>query len=132
MFIWIFAAITVFLLSLIIAIVGVEKEKRNDSDSDEMVSEKGEGVLLSKPVVLQPVIGHGQAVSMLEPVEAVELIDDEQHSHQQIIEEGRVGEPTFEVEPIVSEDEDEIIPRYLEEEMNDKEQSKKLAGEIDL
>jgi len=32
----------------------------------------------------------------------------------------------------VDEDEDEIIPRYLEEEMNDREQSKKLAGEVDL
>jgi len=132
MFIWIFAAITVFLLSLIIAIVGVEKEKRNNSDSDEMVSEKGEGILLSKPVVLQPIIGHGQAVNILEPAEAVELIDDKQHSHEEIIKEVSVGEPTFEAKPVISEDEDEIVPRYMEEEMNDKEQSKKLAGEIDL
>jgi len=43
-----------------------------------------------------------------------------------------VGEPTFEAKPVISEDEDEIVPRYMEEEMNDKEQSKKLAGEIDL
>lgn len=125
MFIWIFAAIVVFLLSLVIAVVSVEKEKKIEASSDDDVREKGEGVLLSKPTE-QPSIGHGEVVNVLEPAEAVEMIDDRQHSHEQITEEVPVSSvPALE-------DTDEIIPRYLEEEMNDREQSKKLAGEIDL
>jgi len=66
------------------------------------------------------------------------MLDDTKHTHTEITTDQLVAEQVLpEIQKTeslekVDEDEDEIIPRYLEEEINDREQSKKLAGEVDL
>ncbi len=132
MFIWIFAAIVVFLISLVIAVVSVEKEKSIDVTNENNSVDLGDGALLAKPIE-KPFIGHGKVVEVLGPSESVPMLDDNEHSHQTIVTESDHTINTLEPAQKESVDtEDEIVPRYLEEEMNDREQSKKLAGEIDL
>lgn len=135
LFVWVFAAVVVFLLSLVIAIISVEREKRME-DKEEEVLDRGDAAFLVKKVE-KVELGHGRTKAVLEPDEKIELgqgpereilqpqdpigmLDDKAHTHTQITE---VDD---------KDDEDEVIPRYLEEEQNDREQSKKLAGEIDL
>lgn len=134
--VWIIAAITVFLISLIVAIVSVEREKKADAELEDL-PDRGDATLLSKPVE-SPVLGHGQVREQITPQDSVEMLDDTKHTHTEITSDQPVVEQMLpEIQKTqnlgkVDEDVDEIIPRYLEEEMNDKEQSRKLAGEIDL
>lgn len=147
--IWIIAAIVVFAVSLVIAVISVEKDKKLEALQED-VSERGDAMFLDKEEEA-PKLGHGATRQEIEPGESRELLDDTQHSHATIVGSDTVGaghvstnQPAVHSGPAVAEgfesaaavksedEEDEIIPRYLEEEMNDKEQSKKLAGEIDL
>ncbi len=134
--VWIVAAVTVFVISLIVAIVSVEREKKEEPETEDL-PDRGDAVLLSKPIE-SPVLGHGQVREQITPEVDVEMLDDTKHTHTEITTDQLVAEQVLpEIQKTdslekVDEDEDEIIPRYLEEEMNDREQSKKLAGEVDL
>jgi len=132
--VWIVAAVTVFAISLIVAIVSVEREKKQEPETEDL-PDRGDATLLSKPIE-SPVLGHGQVREQIESQEKVEMLDDTKHSHSNIIMENHsqlaTGAEMANNLEKGDEDVDEIIPRYLEEEINDKEQSKKLVGEIDL
>ena len=134
--VWIVAAVTVFVISLIVAIVSVEKEKKEEPETEDL-PDRGDATLLSRPTE-SPVLGHGQVREQVAPQNNVEMLDDSIHTHTEITTDQVATEQLLpEVHKTenlekVDEDVDEIIPRYLEEEMNDKEQSRKLAGEVDL
>lgn len=143
--IWIIAAVIVFAVSLVIAVISVEKDKKLESFEDD-VAERGDAMFLEKEQEA-PKLGHGEVRQEIEAGENRGLLDDTRHSHMVIAEPdaSQVNNTAEAVRDqsgpsiannagslVEHDEEDQIIPRYLEEEMNDKEQSKKLAGEIDL
>ncbi len=134
--VWIVAAVSVFVISLIVAIVSVEKEKKDEPETEDL-PDRGDATLLSRSIE-SPVLGHGQVREQVAPQNNVEMLDDTKHTHNEITSDKLVNEQLlpeiqkFENLEKADEDVDEIIPRYIEEEMNDKEQSRKLAGEVDL
>nr|MBP6979970.1 hypothetical protein [Candidatus Curtissbacteria bacterium] len=88
--VWIVAAVTVFVISLIVAIVSVEREKKEEPETEDL-PDRGDAVLLSKPIE-SPVLGHGQVREQITPEVDVEMLDDTKHTHTEITTDQLVAE----------------------------------------
>lgn len=152
MLIWVFAALVVFLISLVVAVVSVERDFQSETEElAEDRPDKGDADFLPK-LSESIAVGHGRSVGELPAESPVELLDDTTHTHDRItqVTEAAKNEVNTQPESVAAkeeeggvlptrdDDEDEIIPRYLEEAEIDKEKtgsgggSSKLMGEIEL